>query len=146
MPSDARPASIAQVRKTKDGHLVSIEGDLLEVVAQVKDISPDLSVRWSVAGEYFAVFERTKEGKDELVLTTQQLDQRIVERLRLLCSKEYSYAKEVDRMDKEAERKADQKLHEEVGERGEVLAHALRKDFGAKPKTFVQRNLDGDDA
>src|SRR5205814_1264673 len=54
-----KPASIAQVRRSKDGHMVSLEGDLLEVIAQVKDISPDLSVRYSPTGEYFAVFERT---------------------------------------------------------------------------------------
>ena len=116
--------------------MVGIEGDLLDIVAQIKDFSPDLSVRWSTAGEYFAVYERVN-GKDELVFTTTELDQRVVERLRLIASSSYDYVKDITQIDKNRDAEIDHKHHEEVGERGEVLAHALRKDLQAKNRIIV---------
>jgi hypothetical protein len=136
-----KPATLTQVRKSKDGRWVGIEADLLDILAQVKEIDERLSIRWSVSGEYFAVYERMPSGKDELVFTTTELDQRVVDRLRLISSTGYDFVKEMDKMDDEADREKQRKLHEEVGERGEELAHALRKDLQAKNKIILPREV-----
>jgi hypothetical protein len=136
-----KQASMTQVHKSKDGHMVAIDQDLLEIIRQVKELDPNLSIRWSVEGEYFGVYERNKMGKDELVFTTTELDQRVVERLRFISSKHYSYVEEIDKLDREFERDKDHKFAEEVGERGEHLAHALRKDLQAKNKIILPRGV-----
>ncbi len=137
------PASLTQVRKSKDGHMVAIDQDVLDVITQIREIDPRLSVRWSVAGEYFEVREHAPGGarEGELVFTTNELDQRVVDRLRFLASIDYDYLKDVDRMDREAEKVEQHKFSEDVGERGERLAHALRKDLQHGGKAFVPREV-----
>lgn len=134
------PASITQVRKSRDGHMVAIEQDLLDVISRIREIDPRLSVKWSVDGEYFAIYEDVN-GKDELVFTTNELDQRVVERLQFLASVDYDYVKEIDRADKDAEKAQEHEFSEKVGERGERLAHALRKDLQYQGKAFIGKKV-----
>jgi hypothetical protein len=44
----------------------------------------------------------------------------------------YNYADDLARLEQEAKKDQDRKFDEQVGEVGERLAHALRKDLGAK--------------
>jgi hypothetical protein len=79
------------------------------------------------------------------VLTAQELDQRIPERLRRLRSPDYDYGAEVDRLDAQAERDEAHYFAEEVGERGERLFHAMRKDLEVKSRVYLPAGGSGAD-
>jgi hypothetical protein len=134
---DLQPASIAQVRQGKHRR-ITVEADVGNVVKQIREIDPRLGVIWDDDGEFFAVVEQ--DGlKQRIVLTALELDHRVLERLREISSPDYDYVAEMDRMDAVADREKDHRFSEEVGENAELMAHALRKDLGAKyqGKIFV---------
>jgi len=130
-----QPASIAQVRQGKKRR-ITVEADVGSVVAQIREIDPRLGVIWDDDGEFFAVVEQDGP-KQRTVLTALELDHRVLERIRELASPDYDYVAEMDRIDAEADRRKEQRFREEVGENAEVMAHALRKDLGAKYKGRV---------
>lgn len=121
--------------------MVSIDGDLLDIIGQIKDLDPRLSVQWSVQGEYFQILERMPDGHDEMVFTTLALDQQVLDRLRLIASVDYDYVKELDRVDAQVDRDADHRFGEQAGEAGERLAHALRRDVQHKGKAFIGKEV-----
>lgn len=122
-------ATLAQVRRGKDGRMVIVDDDVSNVVRDLQAIDPSLRVRFSEAAGYFAVYQDLGD-REHLVTTAQELDPRIVERVSELASKAYDYVAEVEQQDNAAERAKDHRLHEQVGEIGERLAHAMRKDLG----------------
>ena len=132
---DLQPASIAQVRQGKHRR-ITVEADVGNVVAQIKEIDPRLGVIWDDDGEFFAVVEQ--DGlKQRIVLTALELDYRVLARIKELASPDYDYVAEMDAMDKLADKEKDRRFHNEVGERAEVMAHALRDDLQFKGKIFV---------
>jgi hypothetical protein len=134
---DLQPASIAQVRQGNGGR-ITVEADVGSVVRQIREVDPRLGVTWDEAGEFFRVVEQ--DGlKQRTVLTAQELDHRVLARIRELASEDYDYVAEVDRIDREADRESDRRFSEETGEIAEYLAHCVRKDLGAtyKGRVFV---------
>ncbi len=124
----------------RDGRRITIEEDVGNVAKRIKEINPRLGLQWNERGEFFTVVE--DDGKTErLVLTAQECDERIVKRVEEIASPGYDYLGEIDRMDAQAEKDKDHRFHEQTGEIGERLAHALRKDLQAKNKAFVTRNV-----
>ncbi len=137
---DLQPASIAQVRQGKRRR-ITVEADVGSVVQQIKEIDPRLGVIWDDDGEFFAVVEQ--DGlKQRIVLTSQELDQRVLDRLRFIVSDGYDYVGEIEAIDAKADREKDHKFREETGEIAERMAHGLRKDLQFKPKIFVPPWLD----
>jgi hypothetical protein len=129
-------ASLAQVRKGRDGRMIAIEDDVLDVAKQLTAIDKDLRLRWSESGEYFVVYQLVGD-REKLVLTSTELNPQIVERVRQIARPGYDFGAELERMDAEAEKDKEHRFHEDVGERSELLAHTLRKDLQAKNKIIV---------
>jgi hypothetical protein len=135
------PATLAQVRAGRDGRRCLVEEDVLNIAGRIRQIDPSLSLHWNEAGEYFQVIESDRTGRERLVLTARQLDDRILKRLELIAHPSYNYADELDRQDDQANREKDHRFHEQTGEVGERLAHAVRQDIQAKNKIILPRGL-----
>lgn len=124
------------IARDRMGNKVLIESDVCNVAADLKSIDERLKVRWSEVGEYFVVYTEEPKGDgsvdQSLVLTSYELDQRIVKRVQKIMHPSYNYANDLERIEQEAKKDQDRKFDEQVGEAGERLAHALRKDLGAK--------------
>ncbi len=140
---ELRYASIDQVRKGKGGREVHIDAgsDVFDMVRQIKEIDPKLSVHWNDDGEYFEIRELCADLKERLVLTSLELDQRLLEHLRKIGSPDWNVADEIDRHEAQREAKIDHATHERVGEIGEQMAHALRKDLQHKGRIFLPRGV-----
>ncbi len=137
---EIRPASIAQVRASKDGRNVLIEDDVLDVAKRLAEIDPDLRLRWSERGEHFTVYQQLGDT-EKLVLTSKEMTPAIVERIRQIAHPSYDFAGELDRMDDQADKDADHAFAEKVGPYGERMAHAIRKDTEHKGKVFLPRDI-----
>lgn len=127
---ELEPASLDQIKRGKDGKMIVIENDVGGIVSQIKAINDSLHVRWSDAGEYFVVYHEYPSGKQELLTTALELDGRLVKRIEKVTSGSYDYLAEIDKLEAAREAETDAKLKEQIGEFGERLAHALRKDLG----------------
>jgi hypothetical protein len=133
---EIQPASIAQVRAGRNGRKVLIEDDVLHIAKRLQEIDRSLRLRWNEQGEFFVVYQ-VLDGSEKLVLTARELDERIVQRVRKIAHPSYDYVAEMERMDRRAEKDADHRFHEQTGEIGERMAHALRKDLQAQNKVFI---------
>jgi hypothetical protein len=137
-------ATLTQVRAGRDGRRVLVEDDVLGIVRELKEIDPNLTVHWNEYGEFYAIGEMLPDGTESLVTTVPELDARLPEHMRMLQSSGYNYVKEMERQDREAEKAKEHRFSEQVGERGERLAHALRKDLQYGGKAFVPKDVDGE--
>lgn len=141
---EIRPASLAQVQRSKDGRMVAIDNDVQNVANDLHEIDPKLRLRFSEAGGYFVVYfcEDGIEGNGQLVLTAQDLDQRIVERIRRISSADYDYAAELEKADDQKARDDAWQWSEWAGETGEKLAHTLRKELGhTGSRAFIPKEI-----
>ncbi len=133
---EVQPATLAQVRAGRDGRRVIVEEDVGDIARQIHEIDHRLGVQWNEKGEFFMVIEQ--DGlRERLVLTAQELDGRVVERVRRIADPAYDFVGEIDQMDQQAQREKDSRFREETGLVGERLAHAVRKDLGYQGKVFV---------
>lgn len=134
------PASIDQYREGKNGKVHLITSDAGGVADGLRQIDKGLKLRYSEGGKYYAV-THVENGIESLVKTYQECDQRIVKDIARIQKQNvdpnYSFADELDRMDREADKKRDQEFSEQIGEAGERLHHAMNKDLGVKPKIFI---------
>lgn len=135
-------ASLAQVRTGRDGKRVLIEDDVLDIARQVRELDDSLLIHWNEYGRYFVISERCADGAERLVTTTTELTPALIERLRKIVHPSYDYAGELDRSDREAQRERERLFAERVGEHGEQLAYALRKDTEHQGKVFLPRGID----
>jgi hypothetical protein len=130
---EIQPATIAQVQRGRDGHFVTIDEDVLDIAKQLREIDPCLVLAWNERGGYFVIKERLENGDEKLVLTSTELDQRLVKRIEKLKSEDYNFVAELDRVAAEKQKKLDQRFHERVGDAGERLFSALH----LRPKIVV---------
>jgi hypothetical protein len=134
---EIQPATLAQVRQGRDGRRVLIEEDVLDVARRLQAIDPSLALHWNENGNYFVLTETDAAGTERMVLTAQELDDRLLARVQQIMHPSYDYAAELDRQDRQADRERDHRFAEQTGEVGERLAHAVRKDIQAKNKIIV---------
>lgn len=130
---EIQPASVDQLAKGKNGNLILITNDVGNVAADLRRISDDLRLRYSDAGDYYVVYrEYLEDGiwKHTLVTTSTECDQRLVKRVEYINSPLYNYAEEVDKLDKAADKAREDAFSEKIGEVGEKIAWAVRKDLG----------------
>jgi len=125
------PATVQQIREGRNGKMHVIESDAGSLVIRMKEIDPNLHLRYSEAGDYYVVY--LQDGvHQELVATYQECDDRIVKDLERISWENrqpgYSFADELEKRDAKAEKEADHARREALGENAERLAHALRKD------------------
>lgn len=136
------PASLSQVTRARDGRLVAVEDDAQNVVNDICAIDPSLRVRYAETSEAFIVYQQHLDGRETLVTTAQELDPRLVERVQKITHPSYDLKAEMERVDAQAEKDQDHAFEEKVGEAGERLAHAIRKDLQHKGKVFIPRDSD----
>lgn len=127
---ELQPATLAQVRLAKGGRMVNVDADVGDVVRQLREIDRTLRVRYAEDGGYFVVYQLLDNGDEHLVLTAQELDARIVERIRKVNSSAYDFVAELEAGDRQREADHDHALREQVGEIGERLRFAMRRDKG----------------
>lgn len=123
------PASLAQIVKGKAGGFVLIEDDVCSIAKQLQEIDSSLRLRYSVTGGYFVVYQLLDNGDEHLVTTAAELDARLLGKVRRLASPDYDLAAELDRVDAAAQSAHDHRFSEAVGEVGQQLHHAIRRDL-----------------
>jgi hypothetical protein len=138
---ELQAATLAQVRAGRDGRRILVEDDVLEIAGMIRQVDEHLSLHWNETGEYFSVVETAEDGRERLVLSAQELDGRVLERIQQIAHPDYNYVAELDKLDAQAEREKEHRFSEQTGEIGERLAHALRTDLQAKNKIIVSRGV-----
>ena len=140
---DIKPASLAQVQRSRTGKLIQIDDDVLGIAQQLHEIDENLHLRYSEAGEYFVIFHTDPETKTEhFVLSSVDLNPQIVERIRQISSNSYDFVKEIEKQEAQAERDNDHRIREQSGDIAERFFHARRKDLGITSKIFVPAGFD----
>lgn len=139
---ELQAATLAQMQRARGGRYVLIEEDVGSVVAQIQEIDATLRVRYSEAGGFFVVYQVTDDG-EKLVTTAQELDGRLVQRLQEIAHPEYDYVAELEAKEDAADRARDERFSEQVGEIGERMAWAMRRDTsGITGHMRVPRDVD----
>lgn len=140
---DISPATVDQLRLGAQGESVLIEADVGNVASSLAEIDPGLRLRFSEKGEYFVVYFEPPDrpGRQELVLTAQECDQRIVKRVREIAAPGYDYGKELERLDREAEKARQDAFRERIGEGAERLYYEIRKAQGIRSKAFISKSI-----
>lgn len=142
---EIQPASMAQIIKGKNGHYIEVDDDVGNVVRDLQEIDNRLRVRYSEAGDYFVVYMREDDmepGDGYLVTTAEQLDARLVNRIRRISHESYDFSKEVQAIDRQADKEREHAYSEHLGEIAERLAHALRKDRGFDQwRAYIPKDL-----
>jgi hypothetical protein len=130
------PASAAQWRRSSPVTRVPVTDDVHGVVRDLQAIERCLQVEYDTAEGFYVVLR--KDGpQEDLVLTAQQLDPRVVKRVREIDRPEYDFTAEVDALDDAAEKARADDFREEMGGKHEKLAHAIRKDTGDTSRIVV---------
>jgi hypothetical protein len=126
-------ATIDQLIRSRTGGWIHVEADVGSVAQQIEEIGRDrgatFELRLSERTGIFTVVQILGD-EEQLVTTAQECDQRLVDRLRLVTSPSYDLGAEVDRAEAEKDRNFQHAQSEQVGEIGEQLAWAMRKDLG----------------
>jgi hypothetical protein len=148
---DVEPANVNQIRAAAGGRFVEIHRDVGGVVDALKQIDPGFGVRFPLdaADPYWHVYHSSEDGRStELVLSAQAhqnasgvwegLDMRVIERVMRIGSEDYDFAREVERRNQAARRAEEQRTSEQIREKGELVAHAIRKDLGVKTRAFIK--------
>ncbi len=134
---DIEHSSLTQVQRGIGGELVTIEDDVLDVARRLKEIHPSLHVYFNEQGGYFTIYELCDDGRERIVTNVNELDGRLIGYFEMLASESWDVIAEMDRMDDQAGRDKEHRFAEKVGEIGERLHHALRKDFQATDRIYV---------
>lgn len=149
---EIQPATMAQIRKGRDGTTHIIEADAGGVAEGLKEIDPRLHLRFSENGNYYVVYLREPhdpEGFGYMVGTYQECDQRIVKRVQEAWWKSrqpgYSLADELDAQDDKARAEFEYKQSQDIAEIAERLQHAMKKDLGETgDRAFIGKGVNGE--
>ena len=139
---DISPASVAQVQRAF-GTMVQVDDDVQNVARDLRAIDPGLSLFYDASEDVWIVMQ-VRDGVEHLVTTAQECDQRIVHRVREVSSERYDLVAELEASDAQIEKDKDAALHEQTGDVGERLLHAMRHDKGEKAVSVrMPRGVDG---
>jgi hypothetical protein len=127
---ELQPATLAQVQMGRGGRMVTVDADVGDVVRQLREIDPRLHVEYNFDGGYFVLYQLLENGDEHLVTTAQQLDARLVNRVREISSPDYDYVADLEAGDRQRERDHEHAINEQIGEIGERLFHAFKRDTG----------------
>jgi pyoverdine/dityrosine biosynthesis protein Dit1 len=134
-PVEIRAGNMRQVHTAlASGKLVAVGDDVQGVANDLAAIDPGLKLFYEPGEDVWIVkhVRQMPDGSEQehLVSTFQQLDQRVVARIREISQPGYDYVGELDRLDAAAEREATHQFSEKIGPIGEKLAWAFRQDLG----------------
>lgn len=134
------PASVDQLVQSASGRWIAIDADVGSIAVQIREIARDrgidLRLRCSEVTGVFKVVQ-VIDDEEQLVTTAQELDGRLVERVRQVTSPSYDLGAELDKIDAAADAEFWGAQREKVEEVGERLAHAIRKDLGEERRQIV---------
>ena len=142
-----QPASFDQIRMSADGRMVTITADIGGVAEDLRRLDKCLRLRYSESGDCWIVYrvhrnnepcrEDDPERTEELVLTAQECDNRIIKRLEFIDPQGrggYDFVKEVERAARDQKEQERRSYREKVSEAAELVAHEIRKAEGARYK------------
>lgn len=149
------------------GQLISLDGDVLGIVQQVKQISDRLDVCYNEFLEFdgrkggFTITEHCLDGTERLVFSVEELDQRVVMRLMAadhwrgrdtpehVLGDEEDFVNQVDAENARIQADLDEAGMDQILDAGERFAHAMQfdgKGVGAQilvPTTYSKKVADG---
>jgi len=112
------------------GRLVTIEDDVLGIKNEIQARWPELEVYFDTEQEEWIIVEHCRDHVDRFVLSTKQLDQRILDRL--VKADQWRHGndvlKEIDSLNDAVEREHDRQLEEICVDVAERLRFAFKKD------------------
>jgi hypothetical protein len=140
-------ASLGQLHLTNKLEMVPVEDDVLGVVKHLKSIDPGLKMFFDFGQEIFVLYHEglNEQGHvvDRLVGAYKELDQRIIkliERIDAQGRGRQDLATELEKLEAQKDREQRHEQMERVGELGEELHFALRKDLGfANSRAFMNK-------
>jgi uncharacterized protein (UPF0297 family) len=142
-PFELQPVALDRIMRTRNGQRVAIHADVGSVVAQLREIDDRLHVFYVPDQAFFSVELHTPRADglvdEHLVGAYESLDGRVVQRIRQITRPGYDLGAELERIDREAQARADHRHSEQTGEIAERVAHAVRKDLGVRSKAFIPR-------
>jgi Zn-finger domain-containing protein len=138
---DIEPISVDQLVRDSRGRMTLVEADVGNVVADIQRINPEFRVRVSEHGNF--IVYQVRGHKENLVLTSATLDQRIVQRIREITHPSYDLVADLEVRERAADKKQEEMLDEQIGIHGERIAHALRKDLGVESDVARSRKAWG---
>lgn len=136
-------ASLGQLQLTNRLEMIRVEQDVLGVVEHLKGIDPGLVLLFDKKQEiyvlYWEGFRAKEEGGtpewcEDLVGSYLELDQRLINLIERIDGQgrgRYDLERELDRLDREAERERERVFSERIGDQAERLRYALRQDLGS---------------
>ena len=139
-------ATLGELQLTNRLEMIRVEGDVLGVVEHLKRIDRglvlmfDKNVEWEDGrgkGIYVLYWEGLNDrGQlvEDFVGAYRELDQRLINLIERIDGQgrgRHDLARELDRLEEQKEREAEQRHAEQMGPLAEQLRHALRKDLGA---------------
>jgi hypothetical protein len=136
-------ATLTQVRAGRGRRLIEIDSDVMDVCSRIREIDSSLGVDYSEDGAYFRIFQLGQDDRKRTVTTALELTPEVVEEVRRIARPDYDLAGELDRLDDQADRENQHRFHEQAGEVGEQLYHAMRKDLHVQDRIFLRRGVDG---
>lgn len=142
---EVEPAALSQVVKARDGKMVQIDDDVQGVANRLRELHADFRLRWSENTGIFIVYQLVHEPDgsvtDHLVTTTTELDHRLIHRCEQIVKGELDLNDELDRVQREMDKEREDEHNEAMGDLGEELRWALRKDLQVKNSIIVPRNV-----
>jgi uncharacterized protein YlxW (UPF0749 family) len=126
------PASLDQLRQSRDGRWIAVDADVGSIAQQIAEIATDRGIRLSLRiSEVTGIFVVVQIIGDEeqLVTTARECDQRLVESVRKATSPQYDLAAEVEQVETEKDVAQEHRRQEQLGDLSERLAHAMTKDL-----------------
>jgi hypothetical protein len=144
---EIQPGRAAQVHNAlRTGHRVVVPDDVKGVARTLKEIDPGLRLSYFPDQELWIIdhVKMLEDGsvEESLVTTCEgELDPRLVERIRQIASPDYDYAAELDRLERDAQRREEALFTEKRGPILEKLAWAFTRDLGRHetPRTRSSR-------
>jgi hypothetical protein len=134
-------ASLGELQLTNKLEMRRVDSDVLGVVEHLQRIDPGLKMFYDEGQEVFVLYwegyRADEHGvfdlHEDLIGAYKELDQRLIkliERIDAQGRGRTDLSAELERMDREHERRQEAERYEKVGQLGEKLMHAVRDDLG----------------
>jgi hypothetical protein len=137
---DIPSVPISTVKRTLRNKLVAITDDVQGIAAALAAIDPSLHLHYDPHEAVYVVSQH-RDGEERFVGAYPELDGRVLARVREITSERYSLADELEKSERAADKRHADAQRERLGDAGERLGHALRKDFDVKDRVFIPRTF-----
>jgi hypothetical protein len=139
-------ASLPSVQRGRRGVVVFVDDDALGIAKQLEEMKfPEgfghLRLGWNEYREEFVVIQIQPDGSEHLVTRAEKADGRLLKRVREITHPSYDYAADLERIDAEADARLKWDFSQQVGDKAERLAHAIRKDTQTQNRIFLPNGI-----